>query len=264
MASIAVLRGSQTVIPRQSPNFLQVPQALPVRRSRSKSREGRHSERRNRSRNSDRHESGDQTTMHSAATRTRRSRQRQDRSPPYKSSPPPRRDFRNAYLDPPEIKDEPRGKGILTPSPSPEPDQSLRQRLIGTWRLESYIAYPTPTSLLQRPTFPMTKAVTGMIMYTPDGYMSANMLIPGQSAFIKGGGTEAQWAEASKRCFSYAGPYYITNAGDGRGEVLRHTFQYCSLPGWIGDVQIRTWRFEEDGQVLVLGSDEPTEIRVRV
>jgi hypothetical protein len=35
------------------------------------------------------------------------------------------------------------------------------------------------------------------------------------------------------------------------------------LPGWIGDVQVRTHRFEEDGQVLVLGSEEPTEIKVR-
>ncbi|KAG9589256.1 hypothetical protein KCV04_g21608, partial [Aureobasidium melanogenum] len=33
------------------------------------------------------------------------------------------------------------------------------------------------------------------------------------------------------------------------------------LPGWLGDVQIRTWKFEEDDNVLVLGSEEPTEIR---
>jgi hypothetical protein len=30
----------------------------------------------------------------------------------------------------------------------------------------------------------------------------------------------------------------------------------------MGDVQVRTHRFEEDGQVLVLGSEEPTEIKV--
>lgn len=100
-------------------------------------------------------------------------------------------------------------------------------------------------------------------MYTPDGYMSAQMLIPGQQSFKRGEGEEPQWAEAGKRFFAYCGPYYISDEGTGREEILRHTFQVCNLPGWIGDVQVRTHRFEEDGQVLVLGSEEPTEIKVR-
>lgn len=145
---------------------------------------------------------------------------------------------------------------------TPPPEIPLRQKLVGAWKLESYIAYPTPNSPVQRPTFPMTKNVTGFILYTPDGYMSAQMLIPGQQSFKRGEGEEPQWAEAGKRCFSYCGPYYITNEGPGREEILRHTFQCCSLPGWIGDIQVRTHRFEEDGQVLVLGSEEPTEVKV--
>ncbi|KAF7190946.1 hypothetical protein HII31_08105 [Pseudocercospora fuligena] len=144
---------------------------------------------------------------------------------------------------------------------TPPPEIPLRQKLIGAWKLESYVAYPTPQSPVQRPTYPMTKNVTGFIMYTPDGYMSAQMLIPGQQSFKRGEGEEPQWAEAGKRCFAYCGPYYISNEGQGREEILRHTFQCCSLPGWIGDIQIRTHRFEEDGQVLVLGSEEPTEVK---
>ncbi|TKA62372.1 hypothetical protein B0A55_11546 [Friedmanniomyces simplex] len=107
----------------------------------------------------------------------------------------------------------------------------------------------------------MTRNVTGFIMYTPDGYMSAQMLIPGQQSFKRGEGEEPQWAEAGKRFFAYSGPYYINDEGKGREETLRHTFQVCNLPGWIGDIQIRTHTFEEDGQVLVLGSEEPTEIK---
>ena len=145
---------------------------------------------------------------------------------------------------------------------TPPPEIPLRQKLIGTWKLESYTAYPTPTSNIQRPTYPMTKNVTGFIMYTPDGYMSAQFLIPGQQSFRRGTGEEAQWAEAGKRFFAYSGPYYISNEGHGREEILRHTFQVCNLPGWIGDIQIRTCRFEENGEVLVLGSEEPTEIKV--
>jgi hypothetical protein len=145
---------------------------------------------------------------------------------------------------------------------TPPPEIPLRQKLIGTWKLESYTAYPTPTSAIQRATYPMTKNVTGFIMYTPDGYMSAQFLIPGQQSFRRGTGEEAQWAEAGKRFFAYSGPYYISNEGLNREEILRHTFQVCNLPGWIGDIQIRTCRFEENGEVLVLGSEEPTEIKV--
>jgi hypothetical protein len=153
---------------------------------------------------------------------------------------------------------------LSTPSllPPPVTTVNLRQRLIGAWKLESYIAYPTPSSRVQRPTYPMTRNVTGFIMYTPDGYMSAQMLIPGQQSFKRGEGEEPQWAEAGKRCFAYCGPYYITDEGPDRPEILRHTFQCCNLPGWIGDIQVRTHRFEEDGQVLVLGSEEPTEVKV--
>lgn len=150
----------------------------------------------------------------------------------------------------------------LSKTPSPPPQRPLRQRLVGAWRLEAYVAYPTPSCRFQRSTFPMTKNVTGLIMYTPDGYMSAHMLIPGQMSFKRGEGEEPQWAEAGKRSFSYAGPYYITDEGMGREEILRHTFQVCNLPGWLGDIQVRTWKFEEDDNVLVLGSEEPTEIRV--
>lgn len=178
-------------------------------------------------------------------------------------SPPPKSILRSPY----DCVEDLNG-GFYTLEASPRSPighgRLLRERLVGTWRLESYIAYPTASSPLQRPTFPMTKAVTGLIMYTPDGYMSAQMLIQGQSADAfrtKGGGDDAVWAEAAKRCFSYAGPYYISDEGSGREEVLRHTFQICSLPGWVGDVQVRTWKFEDNGKLLVLGSEEPTEIK---
>ena len=108
---------------------------------------------------------------------------------------------------------------------TPPPEIPLRQKLIGSWRLESYMAYPLPESQVQRVTYPMTKNVTGFIMYTPDGYMAAQMLIPGQQSFKRGEGEDAQWSEAAKRFFAYSGPYYINNEGPGREEVLRHTFQ---------------------------------------
>lgn len=203
------------------------------------------------------------------------------------STPPPRKETANGYMSVQQpttlvttpviqmqnfsMDDEPATANYddlngtmytLEPCLSPPPAIPLRQRLIGTWKLESYVAYPGPTSIIRKQTYPMTKNVTGSIMYTPDGYMSAQMLIPGQQTFKRGEGEDPQWTEAAKRFFAYSGPYYITNEGPGREEILRHTFQVCNLPGWIGDIQIRTHRFEEDGQVLVLGSETPTEIKV--
>ncbi|TKX21771.1 hypothetical protein C1H76_6268 [Elsinoe australis] len=276
-------------MPRNSPMFLEVPKALPHRRARSRSqpREPESPSRRTRSRSR-----GSPTRVvhtpanlkSSSPTRGGRKRlsggtgRRPLGSPPPIRSPPPRPSTPKKAsvpqlqvqrvdlepVHPREIFNDLNGDYYtLPPSPSPPPTPKipLRERLIGAWKLESYIAYPTPSSPLQRAKYPMTKNVTGLIMYTPDGYMSAQMLIPGQQQFNKGPGDDSQWAEAGKRCFAYCGPYFISKDGPNGEEKLRHSFQFCSLPGWIGDVQVRTWRFEEDGDVLVLGSEEPTEVK---
>jgi len=109
----------------------------------------------------------------------------------------------------------------------------------------------------------MTKQVTGIILYTPQGYMSAQLRIPGQKKFTPGKAGDAEWAEAGRRYFAYSGPYYITEEPSGK-LTLKHGFQVCNLPGSVGDVEPRAWRFEEDGKLLVLGSDEPTEFQVSV
>lgn len=139
------------------------------------------------------------------------------------------------------------------------PDVPLPQRLQGTWRLDSYITHPTAESSIQRPLYPMGKNVTGLLMYTSDGYMSAQMLMPGQHSFD--GATDSQWAEAGKRSFTYAGPYFVSMDGQDGKEALRHSFEVCILPNRIGEIEFRSHRFEEDGQVLVLGGEETTIIK---
>lgn len=136
----------------------------------------------------------------------------------------------------------------------------LRERLAGAWHLESYVAHPASPDSKARPIHPMTKSVAGIILYTSDGYMSAQMLIPGQKPFKLGEANSEQWAEAGRRYMGYTGPFYITE--EHGKEVLRHSMQVSNMPGSVGDIQIRDWRFEEDGQVLVLGNDEPTPIKV--
>ena len=46
----------------------------------------------------------------------------------------------------------------------------LRDQLIGAWKLVSYVEKPVDGSA---PFYPMSERPLGIIMYTPDGYMSA-------------------------------------------------------------------------------------------
>ena len=53
--------------------------------------------------------------------------------------------------------------------------QGLRERLIGAWKLVSYVEKPVDRSA---PFYPMGEEPQGIIMYTPDGYMSAQLTHP--------------------------------------------------------------------------------------
>jgi hypothetical protein len=53
--------------------------------------------------------------------------------------------------------------------------QTLRERLIGAWKLVSYVEEPVDGSA---PFYPMGEEPQGIIMYTPDGYMSAQLMHP--------------------------------------------------------------------------------------
>jgi hypothetical protein len=51
--------------------------------------------------------------------------------------------------------------------------QGLREQLIGAWKLVSYEERPVDGS---PPFYPMSEKPMGIIMYTPDGYMSAQLM----------------------------------------------------------------------------------------
>lgn len=143
----------------------------------------------------------------------------------------------------------------------PKTASELRFRLLGAWKLESYMSLPMSPNSPSRPTYPMTKNVQGMIMYTSDGYMSAQLWIPGQLAFSPDRGTESQWAETGKRYFGYCGPYYVSE--EDNKVRLRHGFRISSRPDLVKEIQIRAWRFEDEGKLLILSSEEPAEVKVR-
>src|SRR5258708_34593239 len=59
----------------------------------------------------------------------------------------------------------------------------LREQLIGAWRLVSYIESPVDGSPKR---VPMGEKAQGIIMYTPDGYVSAHLMTPARRNFASG------------------------------------------------------------------------------
>jgi len=143
---------------------------------------------------------------------------------------------------------------------------SVRSQLIGAWELASYTSQnvddPSDT------TYPMTENCTGIIMYTPDGYMSAQMQIPGRTPFAansdsEGGGGPKQPPGAAEGFFAYTGRFYLDEeSGDQEEPILMHQMQISSYMDWLGNTQRRVMRFTEEGgqKYLNLGPEKASVV----
>lgn len=125
---------------------------------------------------------------------------------------------------------------------------TLREALIGTWRLVRYETQGTDGSVV----FPMGTDAVGYIMYVPDGFMSANLMVPGRPAFSGGGAASAAPAElqaAATGYFGYAGRFEVDEAA----RDVRHHIDVSLVPNLVGSTQLRHVLIE--GHRLVLRGD---------
>lgn len=138
---------------------------------------------------------------------------------------------------------------------------SIRSKLIGAWELVEYraILESDPSDII----YPMGRDCNGIIMYTPDGYMSAQLQIPGQPPFkindLNGGSTE-ELAEAGKNYLAYTGPFYLSDSSN--GPVLQHHMTNCSFPNWLENTQRRIVKITDEGgeRFLTLAPDAASMI----
>ncbi|MGA5585497.1 lipocalin-like domain-containing protein [Pseudomonas siliginis] len=124
----------------------------------------------------------------------------------------------------------------------------MREKLIGTWVLESYTEYPVDGSA---PVHPFGEYPEGFIIYTADGYMSAQLSMPNRAPFSSGdwfAGTDAEYRAQGLSYISYGGPF---NVDEDSGE-LTHTIAVSMFPNWIGQVQPRTVKLV--GDILQFGN----------
>lgn len=131
----------------------------------------------------------------------------------------------------------------------------LQSRITGTWTLQSYSHYPV-TSPSEK-TYPLTPNALGTIIYSPDGYMAAQVVRPGQAPFPDGGGilpdtsgTPADWEQVGRNFIAYSGRFWVEES-EGK-EWVWHELSVCSLPGMVGKKARRSVEMEGEGGEVVL------------
>ena len=131
--------------------------------------------------------------------------------------------------------------------------ESLRNRLIGAWKLVSYQEIPVDGS---EPFEPLGHEPKGIIMYTPDGYMSAQLSKPDRPNFASGdwfAGTPEEYREEGTSYIAYSGPFHV----DKETQTLTHSMFVSLFPDWTGQTQPR--RVKVDGDILHLGTVAPIQ-----
>ena len=129
--------------------------------------------------------------------------------------------------------------------------ESLRDRLIGAWRLVDVVEEPVDGSASRRP---MGEEPVGLILYTPDGYMSVQIMqrqrpVPASSDWSCL--TPEEYRQEAETYFAYSGPFHVDEAET----TLTHSMVVSLFPGWVGQTQPRA--VEIDGDTLLLSTPSP-------
>ena len=128
---------------------------------------------------------------------------------------------------------------------------SLRARLLGTWRLVEAVGEQVDGS---PPLHPHGERPVGLIVYAEDGHMAVQIMERGRAV-----PSTADWtaltpdesAAEARTYFAYAGAFEVDEAA---GTVTHHV-ELSLFPAWAGRTQVR--RVEFRGGELLLASSAP-------
>ncbi|MFV0436091.1 MAG: lipocalin-like domain-containing protein [Desulfopila sp.] len=119
--------------------------------------------------------------------------------------------------------------------------ESLQDRLIGTWQLVKY----TMKDEQGKEYFPLGKDCEGFLIYTADGFVSAQLTASGRPVYQSGDlhkGTPEEMAAAAAGYMAYAGWYRV----DEEKQTLTHQMKVSMNPTWLGQIQERYLAIEGD------------------
>ena len=107
---------------------------------------------------------------------------------------------------------------------------NIAERIAGVWRLLRYEIRNSDGAI----ELPFGDAVTGLLIYTRDGYMSGQVMRNGRAAPLEG-------------YIAYCGTWRVEEE---RGEVI-HAVEASLLPKWAGSEQRRRVRFAGDDMLTL-------------
>jgi Lipocalin-like domain len=111
---------------------------------------------------------------------------------------------------------------------------TLFDQLLGAWELVSYELEIGAG----RTAHPLGDDAVGLLIYTPQGWMSVNIMRPGPARWASpnpAAATESEIATAAAGYLAYAGRFTV----DESASVVEHHVNVSLFPNWIGDVQKR-------------------------
>jgi Lipocalin-like domain len=113
--------------------------------------------------------------------------------------------------------------------------ESIASQLVGVWRLVSY----TVEREGHEDSFPFGTEPEGFLIYTPDGFVSAQLMRPGRSLFQSGdwnGGTPAEYQQAGSGYIAYCGVYEVNE----EKATVTHIPSVALVPNLISKRQLRS------------------------
>ena len=125
--------------------------------------------------------------------------------------------------------------------------ETLRDAVLGAWDLVSYTIEDSPSG---NTTYPLGPDPVGLIMYTEDGYMSAQLMRSDRSTTAPSG-SPGETAAAAESAFAtgylaYSGPFQVDEATG----TLYHQVIVSLFPKWLGSTQLRCSHLEGDNLTL--------------
>lgn len=118
-----------------------------------------------------------------------------------------------------------------------------KEKLVGTWKYRSSALIHDDGNTMNL----FGDDAIGYLVYTADGFMSAQLMTPGRAAFSLPNmreGTEAEKVTAFDTYGGYSGTYEV------QGDTVIHHVQVCLFPNWVGKDQVRKFKLEENRLVL--------------
>ena len=123
--------------------------------------------------------------------------------------------------------------------------ESISYQLIGVWRLVAYADVREGSE----DSHPFGPEPVGFLIYTPDGFVSAQLMRPGRSAFQSRDwhhGTPEEFVESGSGYIGYCGTYEVDEAN----QTVSHIPTVALLPNLIRARQVRAVQLNGDRLAL--------------